>query len=135
MQQFDHERLDVYQAALQFVVVADEIIEQLPKGSAHVSNQLHRASLSIVLNIAEGAGEFSRKAKASFYRIAARSATECAGVLDVCRVRKFAEEIRLNKRKELLVRVVSMLTRMVQGLRRKRRGGSGTGTGTGTGTE
>jgi len=39
--------------------------------------------MSIVLNIAEGAGEFARKEKVRFYRIARRSATECAAILDL----------------------------------------------------
>ena len=35
------------------------------------------------LNIAEGAGEFSKKDKARFYRIARRSSLECLAVLDL----------------------------------------------------
>ncbi len=57
---FDHERLDVYQAALDFMVLADEMIERLPRGRSHLANQLSRAALSIVLNVAEGAGKFSK---------------------------------------------------------------------------
>ncbi len=30
--QFDHERLDAYQAALDLVVLIDQVIEHLPKG-------------------------------------------------------------------------------------------------------
>jgi hypothetical protein len=29
---FDHQRLDVYRIALDFVIAADDIVEQLPKG-------------------------------------------------------------------------------------------------------
>jgi hypothetical protein len=29
---FDHERLDVYQAAIAFVILSDEILKELPKG-------------------------------------------------------------------------------------------------------
>jgi four helix bundle protein len=39
--------------------LADRIIEHLPRGRAYVSDQLHRAALSIPLNIAEGAGEYA----------------------------------------------------------------------------
>ena len=38
----------------------------------------------MALNIAEGAGEFSPADKARLYRIARRSATECAAILDIC---------------------------------------------------
>jgi four helix bundle protein len=83
MEGFDHERLEVHQLALRFVVLARQIIEQLSTGFADLSDQLRRASSSIVLNTAEGAGEFSKREKARFYRMAKRSATECAGVLDI----------------------------------------------------
>jgi len=48
-----------------------------------------------VLNIAEGAGEFAPKEKVRFYRMARRSATESAAVLDVCRnLKLLADEPR-----------------------------------------
>jgi four helix bundle protein len=50
----DHERLDVYRLALDFVVLANEVIKTLPRGRSHLADQLTRASTSIVLNIAEG---------------------------------------------------------------------------------
>src|SRR6187402_2810918 len=75
---FDHERLDVYQRALEFLDQCDTILEQLPSGRAHLKDQLDRAATSVVLNVAEGAGEFSPDEKRRFYRIARRSATERA---------------------------------------------------------
>ena len=56
----DHERLDVYQLALEFFDLADDIIESLPRGRGHLADQLSRASLSIVNNIAEGAASSLR---------------------------------------------------------------------------
>jgi len=49
---FDHERLDVYGVALDFVVLADDTIAQPPRGRSHLADQLHRAATSIVLKIA-----------------------------------------------------------------------------------
>ena len=49
----DHERLDVYHLALDFVVFANGIVEALPRGRSHLADQFTRASTSIVLNIAE----------------------------------------------------------------------------------
>ena len=57
---FDHERLDVYQLSLDFVALADDVVEHLPRGRSHLADQLARAATSIVLNIAEGAGKFSK---------------------------------------------------------------------------
>jgi four helix bundle protein len=85
MNEFDHERLDVYRVALEFVVLASDVAGRMPKGRAYLADQLQRAATSIALNIAEGAGEFASAEKARFYRIARRSATESAAILDVCR--------------------------------------------------
>jgi len=82
---FDFERWDVYRAALEFIVVIKNVVESLPRGNAYLSDQLQRAGTSIPLNIAEGAGEHSGLEKARFYRMAKRSATECASILDVYR--------------------------------------------------
>ena len=110
----DHEKLTVYQVAIEFVILADEVIEHLPRGRAYLSDQLQRAALSIPLNIAEGAGEYATDEKARFYRMAKRSATECAGVLDVCQRLRLVEENRYMKGRELLIGIVSMLIKMAQ---------------------
>ncbi len=64
MQQFDHERLDVYVIALDFVVSAEAIASGAPRGQGPLADQLRRASTSIVLNLAEGAGEFAARGEA-----------------------------------------------------------------------
>jgi four helix bundle protein len=142
---FDAERLDVYALAVDFVVLANDLTNQLPRGRSHLADQLHRAATSIPLNIAEGAGEFSNKEKARFYRMAKRSATECAAILDVCSRLGLVEERAADKGRGRLTRIVAMLTRMVKireegGGRRGRRGrrrdmgrSSGSGSGSGSG--
>jgi four helix bundle protein len=130
---FDHENLDVYQFALEFVVTANEAVSHLPTGRGYLGDQLNRAALSIVLNIAEGAGEFSKPEKARFYRMAKRSATECAAVLDACRVLGLVPDKPLAVGREQLLRVSAMLTRLIQGLIGGREAETGNGTGRGTG--
>ena len=63
----DHERLDVYHLALDLLILASEVIEGLPRGRSHLSDQFSRASLSIVLNLAEGAGKHSKPDKRRYY--------------------------------------------------------------------
>ena len=113
---FDHERLDVYQAALEFVVLGNDVVEQLPRGRAYLADQLQRAATSVPLNIAEGAGEYRSKEKARFYRIARRSATECAAVIDILGRLKAAQDADLRKANQILFEIVSMLTGMVKRL-------------------
>jgi len=110
----DHEKLDAYHIAIEFVILSDAVIEHLPRGRGYLSDQLQRAALSISLNIAEGAGEYASDEKARFYRMAKRSATECAGILDVCRKLQLLDEYKYAKGRDLIVRIVSILTKMAQ---------------------
>src|SRR6478609_9963402 len=80
----DHERLDVYHLALDFLVLASEVID--------LSEQFSRALLSIVLNLAEGAGKHSKPDKRRYYLMARGSATESAALLDVCCRLKLLED-------------------------------------------
>lgn len=116
--QFDHEKLDVYTAAVDFIALAHRIIAALPTGHADLADQLRRAATSIALNIAEGAGEFSKPDKARFYRIARRSATESSAVLDVAVRLELASAQQCEAGRQLLIRIVSMLTRIVRALQR-----------------
>jgi four helix bundle protein len=112
MSHLDHEKLNVYQAAIELVVLVDEIVEDLPRGRGYLADQFQRAALSVPLNIAEGAGEFSTAEKSRFYRMAKRSATECAGIFDVCFRLELIENEMHDKGRELLLRIVAMLTKM-----------------------
>src|SRR4029450_5871432 len=84
---FDHEKLDVYQESIAFCGWVGELLGQIPAKAA-AKDQLHRASTSLPLNIAEGNGKFSRVDRARFLEIARGSALEGAACLDVLAVRK-----------------------------------------------
>ena len=114
--QFDHEKLEVYQTSLDFVILVDQTVENLPRGRFYLVDQLHRASSSIALNIAEGAGEYAGNEKARFYRIARRSATECSSIFEICNRLNLINEQQYLKSRELLLRIVAMLTRMTLNL-------------------
>jgi four helix bundle protein len=109
-------RLDVYVIALDF----NRAIAMLARdrGNGYLRDQLRRASLSIVLNIAEGAGRFSPRDKARFYAMARGSACECAAVLDVLERDPHAPMDCRNPR-AMLVRIVQMLTRLGAAMRRR----------------
>jgi four helix bundle protein len=72
----DCERLDCFRVAVEFQALAADIASARRLGS--LRSQLDRASTSIVLNIAEGAGRRSPADKAHFYAIARGSTTERA---------------------------------------------------------
>jgi len=129
MNEFEHERLDVYRAAIEFLVLADAVSKDLPRGRSYLADQLRRAATSILFNIAEGAGEFAPADKARFYRMARRSATESAAILDACRKLELADVQSLQVGRGLLLRIVAMLTGLVLKLVES---GSGSGSGSGS---
>ena len=108
----DHENLDVYQCAIQFLRLALELLHRMPKGETELRDQLKRAAMSVPLNIAEGAGKTSLSDRARYHTIARGSAMESGALLDVCWAMGAFEEEELHRAKALLVRVVSMLTKM-----------------------
>jgi len=108
---FDHEKLNVYQEAIKFVVWADELLEALPKNLA-VHSQLDRASTSIPLNIAEGNGKYTSTDRCRFFDIARGSALECAACLDVLVAKK--RLVEAGSGKEILIRIVSMLVGLIR---------------------
>jgi four helix bundle protein len=105
----DAERLDVYRIALEAQVQAAALV---PEDRRVLRDQLERASLSVVLNTAEGAGRRSRKDKARHYAIARGSAMESAAVIDVIARRNLADVTACTSVRALYVRVVQMLTKL-----------------------
>jgi hypothetical protein len=62
--QLDHERLDVYELALEFLVLANGILSrECREAGATWLTSSRGPHLSIVLNLAEGAGKHGRLAK------------------------------------------------------------------------
>ena len=114
----DHEKLDIYQHALTFVATAHQIGDELPGKRGELGDQLRRASTSIALNLAEGAGEFAPREKARFYRIARRSAVECAAILDVA-ARLGLVRAAQSQAREDLIRIVGGIVRLIQSSERR----------------
>ena len=77
-------------------------------------SQLRRASISIPLNIAEGSGNWGQRDCAKFYGVSRGSAMECGAALDVCSLLGIVKSEDKLKAKELLHRIVSMLTKMMR---------------------
>lgn len=108
-----HEMLEVYGVALEFFALASAVLEALPRGHGKLKDQLDRASTSIMLNIAEGAGKRLPADKANFYTIARGSAFESAAVYDALQVRSLIGDNDHEHGKWLLKRVASMLNSLI----------------------
>jgi four helix bundle protein len=114
---FDHEKLEVYQLALQFVSWLTDLFGELSNSEipklSEVSGQIDRSSSSTVLNVAEGNGRRASKQRARFFDDARGSATESAACLDLFVAKRATTPERVREGKVLLQRIVSMLTKLV----------------------
>ncbi|MBK8092001.1 MAG: four helix bundle protein [Verrucomicrobiaceae bacterium] len=114
---FDREKLDVYQLELSVIAWLTELFEELRdiKGArlAETLDQLDRASLSALLNTAEGNGKRVSQLRARFFDDARGSATECAACLDALVAKRACSAKRVDEGKAMLLRIVSMLTKLV----------------------
>lgn len=79
---FDFEKLEVYKKTKQFNSAIFHFIKD-SRLDITSKNQLRRASFSIVLNIAEGSGRFSKADRRNFFIISRSSIFECIAILDI----------------------------------------------------
>jgi len=79
---FDFEKLEVYKKAKTFNAGIRVFLKEA-KLDPITNDQLRRASFSIVLNLAEGSGRFSKADRRNFFIIARSSIFECVAILDV----------------------------------------------------
>ena len=82
MMKFEFQNLTVYKKAKIFHQDAKKLIA-VKKLSSYEKDQLSRASFSVVLNIAEGSGRFTKKDRRGSFVIARSSVFECVAILDV----------------------------------------------------
>ncbi len=112
----DFKKLLVYQKALVFTKIVRQTTTNFPKEELFGLNaQFRRPSDSIVLNIAVGAGNSSKKEFSRLLDIVIRSGFECVGCLDIALENNF---ITTKGYEEILARVHE-ITAMLYGLKKK----------------
>jgi four helix bundle protein len=79
---FSFEKLKLYPKAKKFHVQIRNLIHQVNLDFS-TRDQLSRASLSVVLNLAEGSGRFSSKDQRHFFVMSRSSLFETVAILDV----------------------------------------------------
>jgi four helix bundle protein len=114
MERFGFRRMPVYQLALGLVETLYRETRHLPAEARPIVWQLLRSSVSIGLNIAEGAGEFRRPEKARFYRVARRSTWEVVAALDMLRVTGSLNNAEVNRAEATLDEISAMLTGLIK---------------------
>jgi four helix bundle protein len=113
---FDHEKLEVYQVAIQFVAWSEILLEDCKGKAASAKKHLDEASSSIPNNIAEGNGKWSKMDRKKFFEVARASALECASCLDILVAKRRINVARVIEGKEELRSIVNLLTRMIKNL-------------------
>ena len=105
---FDHEKLLVYQKSLQFIEWLSNNID-CANYKIPIINQLDRASISILLNIAEGNSRTTSNDKCRYFDISRASAMECAACLDILFVKKIINETINQTGKKYILEIVSII--------------------------
>ena len=107
-----HEKLDVYQKAIQFLALATKLVDGFPRGHAELIDQLKRAALSVPLNIAEASGRTGSRDNAKHFAIARGSALECGAIIDACQILQLVDQETYTNAKRLIVAEVAMLSKL-----------------------
>jgi len=80
---FDFELLEVYKKAKVLNKEVTRFLRLNKSIDSYTRDQFRRASISMVINIAEGSGKFSKADKKNFYTISRGSTYECVSLLDL----------------------------------------------------
>ncbi len=107
--------LKVYQKALEYSKTVRKSTKSFPKDELFgLISQFRRATDSIVLNIAEGAGNSSKKEFARFLDFSIRSGFECIGCLDIAQTNEYLDKDDY----EILISSVNEIIAMLYGLKK-----------------
>ena len=116
LQEFPFKQMQVYQMARAAAVDADVIARSLERHYWPVSSQLLRASMSVMLNLAEGSGEYATREKARFYRMSRRSCYEVAAVIDHLAGTGAVTQEAASNLDRRLARVAAALTALIRAM-------------------
>ena len=109
----NYEKLQVYQKALFFVDQIYLLTKKFPKEEIFLLvNQLRWASVSIVLNIAEGSGRTKKEFK-HFLNMSRTSCYECEAALEIAKRQNYISIIEQNS----IAKMCDELLRMLNGLK------------------
>ncbi len=105
---FTFQHYGAYQKAKMLNIELAEVLKNrcIP---IHTRDQLQRASLSILLNIAEGSGRNSVPDRNRFYAIAKGSVYECVAIIDILNELDKVKTDKLNKLNFLAKEIIDIL--------------------------
>ena len=110
---FDFEKLLVYNKAKSFNKTVNTFLNTKNLDRT-TKDQLRRASFSIMLNIAEGSGRFTKPDKRNFYIISRGSTFECVAIFDYLKDIDQLEQYQFDQYYKMLDEISRMLFSMVR---------------------
>ena len=115
MELFYYRRLDVYKDAKQLAINVNEALKSFPKEERYaLTNQLQRASTSVMFNIAEGFGRYGSKERIHFLDIANGSLMEVSSQIELAEAYHYISTIQREDFDSQILSIVKQLA----GLRR-----------------
>ncbi len=109
-----HSKLDVYQCSKELVFSCYSLSKKFPDYERFaMTQQIRRAGLSIILNLAEGCSRKSSKERNRYFEIARGSLVEVDTCLDVAHDLKYFNEEEAQPLGKIMIRVFQMLSAMI----------------------
>ena len=118
---FDSEKLLVYKKSKELNLEIKNEILSLGKLDRISKDQLRRAAMSVMLNIAEGTSRFSNADKRNFYVISRGSVIECVAILDLLTAEKSINAEVYNRFYLKAEEISKMLYAMIRFLETKKK--------------
>ena len=109
-----HTKLDVFQAAKQFVLVCYKETKSFPQEERFaMTSQVRRATFSVHLNVAEGCSRKSEKERKRYYEIARGSIVEVDAALDIAVSLDYTSKEKLAELGSLMIRCFQMISKLI----------------------
>ncbi|SFT64589.1 four helix bundle protein [Lishizhenia tianjinensis] len=112
---FDFEKLHVYSRTKEYNKKVTDLIS-ISNYNRTTKDQLRRASLSILLNIAEGSGRFTNPDRRKFYIISRGSIFECIAIFDYLHYINQLDKVQFDLFYKELEEISKMLYTMIKRL-------------------
>jgi four helix bundle protein len=112
---FPFQKLTVYQKTLEWIDEIETLLDDSSRQITHAQkDQLSRASMSILLNLAEGNGRWHKAEKRNFFWISRGSVFECVAILEILNRRNRISETQYQHHFSKLEELGKMLTGLVK---------------------
>jgi len=113
--QLSHKKLEVWKKSLELILEVYSITNKFPKEELFsLTNQIRRASISIISNLSEGASRKSSLEKKRFFEISRSSLVEIDTQIEVALKLDYLNDNDIKKLAKLSNEIFAMLTSLIK---------------------